>query len=73
MKLLSFLQEKRGQGYSVIAVEQSSSSVPLQNFEFPKKSVLLLGSEQEGNFIWSYFSSSENNFIRYPSNLFNIR
>lgn len=49
LKLLSFLEEKRKEGYEVIAVEQSSSSVSLEKFEFPKKSLLLLGSEQEGN------------------------
>ena len=34
--------------YVVVAVEQTSQSVPLQEFTFPKKVVLLIGNEQEG-------------------------
>jgi tRNA G18 (ribose-2'-O)-methylase SpoU len=48
-KLVSYLEEKRSQGYRIIAVEQSSTSTSLEKFKFPKKAVLLLGSEQEGS------------------------
>lgn len=47
-KLVSYLEEKRSQGYHIIAVEQSATSTSLEKFQFPKKAVLLLGSEQEG-------------------------
>ena len=44
----SFLDEKRRSGFSIIAVEQTSDSKILGQFEFPRKSVLLLGNEREG-------------------------
>ena len=47
-KLSSFLQDKRQDGYTIVAVEQTSDSVPLQNYKFPPKCVFLLGKEKEG-------------------------
>lgn len=35
-------------GYSIVALEQTSKSMPLHEFEFPLKTVLLLGDEQRG-------------------------
>ena len=34
--------------FSVVGVEQTSSSVSLDKFEFPAKTVLVLGNEKEG-------------------------
>jgi tRNA G18 (ribose-2'-O)-methylase SpoU len=45
--LVQYLQEKKRDGYVVVAVEQTSQSVPLQDFVFPPKMVLLIGNEQE--------------------------
>ncbi|CAI4224744.1 unnamed protein product [Auanema sp. JU1783] len=46
--LLSYLQELRNNGYTVIAAEQTVDSVPLHKFEFPKKCALLMGDERKG-------------------------
>ena len=35
-------------GWRIVAVEQAEESVPLQDFVFPAKTVLLLGKEREG-------------------------
>ncbi|KAL3916779.1 MAG: hypothetical protein SGILL_005025 [Bacillariaceae sp.] len=41
---------KRSQGYWIVGLEQTSSSLPLQDVEMPtdKPTVLLLGKEKEG-------------------------
>ena len=36
------------EGYTVVAVEQTSSSQSLETFRFPEKTALLLGNEKEG-------------------------
>ncbi|VDL86958.1 unnamed protein product [Nippostrongylus brasiliensis] len=46
--LLEYLGEMRRKGYSVIAAEQTTDSVYLHKFNFPKKTVLLVGDEKEG-------------------------
>lgn len=46
--LKEFLANKKSEGYSVVAAEQTSTSVKLESFKFPKKTVLLLGHEKEG-------------------------
>lgn len=46
--LVSWIQLKHEEGYIVIAVEQKQSSTNISNFEFPKKTILLLGKEKEG-------------------------
>ena len=35
-------------GWRIVAVEQAEESVPLQDFVFPSKTLLLLGKEREG-------------------------
>ena len=35
-------------GWRIVAVEQAGESVPLQDFVFPPKTLLLLGKEREG-------------------------
>ncbi|KAL6761070.1 Alpha/beta knot methyltransferase [Haematococcus lacustris] len=44
----TFLAEQRAAGYTIIALEQASNSQPLQRFQFPRRTVLLLGNEQNG-------------------------
>eukprot|EP01047_Picozoa_sp_COSAG01_P079381 COSAG01_NODE_15038_length_1381_cov_29.617785_2_plen_305_part_00 len=46
--VLAFLKEQRRRGCDIIAVEQTSSSVSLESFVWPKRSILLLGKEKEG-------------------------
>ncbi|KAJ2950255.1 hypothetical protein O0L34_g11618 [Tuta absoluta] len=46
--LKEYLMKKKAEGYSVVAAEQTSTSVQLQKFKFPKKTLLLLGHEKEG-------------------------
>ena len=36
------------ENYTLIGLEQTSNSVEIQDFDFPKKSVLVLGNEREG-------------------------
>nr|ABF93471.1 RNA methyltransferase, TrmH family protein, expressed [Oryza sativa Japonica Group] len=43
-----FLEKKRLEGYSVIGLEQTANSKPLDHFSFPSKTVLVLGREKEG-------------------------
>ncbi|VDO21092.1 unnamed protein product [Haemonchus placei] len=47
-QLLGYLEEMRQKGYTVIAAEQTTDSVFLHKFSFPKKTVLVLGDEKEG-------------------------
>ncbi|CAI5442757.1 unnamed protein product [Caenorhabditis angaria] len=46
--LLEYLQKLRTDGYTVIAVEQTTDSVMMHDFVFPKKSVIVMGDEKEG-------------------------
>jgi tRNA G18 (ribose-2'-O)-methylase SpoU len=47
---LIWLLQKRSQGFWIVGLEQTSSSLPLQEIEMPKDrpTVLLLGKEKEG-------------------------
>jgi tRNA guanosine-2'-O-methyltransferase len=46
---MPFLIKKQTvEGYSIIGLEQSSESVMLPEFKFPKKCLLVLGREKEG-------------------------
>ncbi|XP_033733974.1 probable methyltransferase TARBP1 [Pecten maximus] len=47
-KLTAFLTEKKQEGYTLVGVEQTANSVSLTDFQFPHKSLLLLGNEREG-------------------------
>lgn len=40
----AFLKEKRTEGYLLCGLEQTTTSTPLQKFDFPAKCVLLLGT-----------------------------
>ncbi|KAK3148659.1 hypothetical protein QOZ80_3BG0297780 [Eleusine coracana subsp. coracana] len=44
----SFLEKKKAEGYSVMGLEQTANSKPLDQFAFPSKTVLVLGREKEG-------------------------
>ncbi|CAH1792155.1 unnamed protein product, partial [Owenia fusiformis] len=46
--LKTYLSEMREEGYTLIGVEQTANSTQLTDYSFPKKSLLLLGSEKEG-------------------------
>ncbi|TVU48714.1 hypothetical protein EJB05_08359 [Eragrostis curvula] len=43
-----YLEKKRAEGYSVIGLEQTANSKSLDQFAFPRKTVLVLGREKEG-------------------------
>ncbi|KAL8088926.1 hypothetical protein AgCh_038625 [Apium graveolens] len=43
-----FLEKKQKDGFSILGLEQTANSMPLDKFVFPKKSVLVLGREKEG-------------------------
>lgn len=46
--LLDWLYQKKSQGYTVVGLEQTSSSKCITKFSFPNKTCLLLGKEKEG-------------------------
>jgi tRNA(Leu) C34 or U34 (ribose-2'-O)-methylase TrmL len=43
-----YIEEKKGEGYTIVAIEQTSESISLEKFLFPRKTVLLLGNERAG-------------------------
>ena len=47
-ELLTWLYKKKSQGYTIVGLEQTSSSKCITKFRFPGKTVLLLGKEKEG-------------------------
>jgi tRNA guanosine-2'-O-methyltransferase len=49
-RLLAWLNARRDEGYYVVGVEQTFSSVKLSDFSFPtnRPTILLLGKEKEG-------------------------
>uniref|UniRef100_A0A669C9P9 tRNA (guanosine(18)-2'-O)-methyltransferase TARBP1 n=1 Tax=Oreochromis niloticus TaxID=8128 RepID=A0A669C9P9_ORENI len=48
MELTEFLQVKKSEGYCIVGVEQTANSHSLQEYQFPEKTLLLLGNEREG-------------------------
>ncbi|KAG7512411.1 putative methyltransferase TARBP1 [Solea senegalensis] len=48
VELTDFLQEKKSEGYCIVGVEQTANSQSLQDYQFPEKTLLLLGNEREG-------------------------
>uniref|UniRef100_UPI0037E7E410 probable methyltransferase TARBP1 n=1 Tax=Semicossyphus pulcher TaxID=241346 RepID=UPI0037E7E410 len=48
MELTDFLQMKKSEGYCIVGVEQTANSQSLQDYQFPEKTLLLLGNEREG-------------------------
>lgn len=43
MELTDFLQVKKSEGYCIVGVEQTANSQSLQDYQFPEKTLLLLG------------------------------
>ncbi|KAJ9556344.1 hypothetical protein OSB04_010958 [Centaurea solstitialis] len=43
-----FLEKKKQEGYSIMGLEQTANSIALDQYVFPKKTVLVLGREKEG-------------------------
>ncbi|XP_026212438.1 probable methyltransferase TARBP1 isoform X1 [Anabas testudineus] len=48
VELTDFLQVKKNEGYCIVGVEQTANSRSLQDYQFPEKTLLLLGNEREG-------------------------
>ena len=48
IKLASYLDEMRNEGYTIVGVEQTAKSKMIGQFEFLRKSVLVLGNEKTG-------------------------
>ncbi|CAA7393157.1 unnamed protein product [Spirodela intermedia] len=44
----AFLNKKKHEGFSILGLEQTTNSTPIDQFSFPKKTVLVLGHEKEG-------------------------
>ncbi|XP_078155872.1 tRNA/rRNA methyltransferase (SpoU) family protein [Carex rostrata] len=44
----AFLEKKRCEGYSLVGLEQTANSTPLDRFSFRNKTALVLGHEKEG-------------------------
>uniref|UniRef100_A0A1D1XU92 tRNA (guanosine(18)-2'-O)-methyltransferase TARBP1 n=2 Tax=Anthurium amnicola TaxID=1678845 RepID=A0A1D1XU92_9ARAE len=44
----AFLEKKRCEGFSILGLEQTANSTPLDQYSFSKKTVLVLGREKEG-------------------------
>lgn len=42
--LAQFLREKKNEGYTLLGIEQTAQSTNLPDFQFPEKSVLLMGN-----------------------------
>lgn len=43
MELTDFLQVKKSEGYFIVGVEQTANSQSLRDYQFPEKTLLLLG------------------------------
>ncbi|RZC86557.1 hypothetical protein C5167_029904 [Papaver somniferum] len=43
-----YLEKKKKEGFSILGLEQTANSLPLDQYTFPKKMVLVLGREKEG-------------------------
>lgn len=43
-----FLERKKHEGFSILGLEQTANSISLDQYEFPKRTVLVLGREKEG-------------------------
>ncbi|GMN30914.1 hypothetical protein TIFTF001_003022 [Ficus carica] len=43
-----YLEKKKKEGYSILGLEQTANSIPLNQYIFPKKTLLVLGREKEG-------------------------
>ena len=46
--MLSYLSVQKQRGFSIVALEQATKSVPLEKFQFPERCILVLGNERLG-------------------------
>ena len=46
--LAPVLKKLRKEGYTMVGLEQTTNSTPLAEYKFPKKAVLVIGSERDG-------------------------
>ena len=46
--LAPVLKKLKGQGYTMVGLEQATGSVNLHEYAFPRKCVLVIGAEREG-------------------------
>ena len=46
--LMKWLRQKKDEGYTIVGLEQTSTSTSLATHQFDSKTVLLLGKEKEG-------------------------
>ena len=46
--MLPVLQKMHREGYRLVGLEQATNSIPLYNYEFSRKSLLLVGNERQG-------------------------
>uniref|UniRef100_A0A7C9EYI1 tRNA (guanosine(18)-2'-O)-methyltransferase TARBP1 n=1 Tax=Opuntia streptacantha TaxID=393608 RepID=A0A7C9EYI1_OPUST len=44
----NFLERKKREGFSILGLEQTANSIPLDKYSFPQRTVLVLGREKEG-------------------------
>lgn len=54
---------KKAEGYTVVAAEQTSNSTMIQKFKFPKKTLLLLGYVIFVGDIYCHYNSKYSNVI----------
>ncbi|EFC46888.1 predicted protein [Naegleria gruberi] len=47
-ELAQYLSQKRQEGYTIVGLEQTSTSVMLPDYEFPERCCICLGNEKEG-------------------------
>ena len=52
VELTDFLQLKKSEGYCIVGVEQTANSQSLQDYQFPEKTLLLLGYVFTKNHCW---------------------
>lgn len=63
VELADFLQLKKSEGYCIVGVEQTANSQSLQDYQFPEKTLLLLGYGSSGR----SFSRSKTSLFLYQS------
>lgn len=46
VQLAEFLQVQKNEGYCIVGVEQTANSRSLQDYQFPEKTLLILGYDR---------------------------
>lgn len=54
VELADFLQVKKGEGYCIVGVEQTANSQSLQDYQFPEKTLLLLGYDSTEHYFTAH-------------------